>query len=363
MRITTILSALLTLPLAFGYGASAETDRDGDQRSRHGPFRFTNFGCYNLHLETSARYEPVRPGSDAPRGQAFFGLAADGVGEDPSDALFVGPSLLYGDTVVSNGRTCFTCLRGLEHNFGLPPPPLDASILPSDTLFTGIDADAGGDPDAEFNLNSLGLIKYRMNRFTPTYPEDGANRQVFAWRKSPKLLNIGLSRGFLTDGRGRNMFETARGAVFAHTQDTDNRFDDLPILQQQRVFDDMETFQFGIFSDPRLAALRDPDDPMHETLMNNPFYTLHRLEDLGRFRVPQLRDLKNNAPYFHDNSAATIEEALDHHLSDFYTDSPDGRRHPIRLRPRMKRDLLEFLRILKPAFLTRRTRIPIISAI
>jgi cytochrome c peroxidase len=37
--------------------------------------------------------------------------------------------------------------------------------------------------------------------------------------------------------------------------------------------------------------------------------------DMGRFRVPTLRNLKWSAPYFHDGSAATLDEVLDHYLA------------------------------------------------
>lgn len=68
--------------------------------------------------------------------------------------------------------------------------------------------------------------------------------------------------------------------------------------------------------------------------------------DIGRFKVPQLRMLLNNAPYFHDNSAATIEEVVDYFLSDWYNNSPDGRNYPIRLNERERKALIEFLEIL-----------------
>jgi cytochrome c peroxidase len=37
--------------------------------------------------------------------------------------------------------------------------------------------------------------------------------------------------------------------------------------------------------------------------------------DMGRFRVPTLRNLKFSAPYFHDGSAATLDDVLDHYLA------------------------------------------------
>ncbi|MGK3994845.1 hypothetical protein [Sorangium sp. So ce1024] len=414
--------------------------------------RVTNSGTYNLHLEESLRFNPVQPGADPVRGRALFGLAADGDTEDKSQALFEGPSVAFGGTVVSNQRTCFTCHRGLVEELGLPPPPLSASVPLDDALFTGLHGDAQGDPDGMRNLDELALIKYRPNRFNPQRAEDDPFRRVFFWRKSIRLVNLAFSNGFLHDARARTMFETDRGAVFSHTQESDRRFDDLFTVQDGN---DLEAFQFSQLSDPRLAALRDPSDPMFGTLARDPFHTVSigtqaeargkkvferlcmtchnvpnvfnnlsnvealgngetdvknpvfgpavtrtfnigvsernrhglrfshhagggvfepivlplvaedgtvvpyevtidvglaastgRLEDVGRFKVPQLRRLARNAPYFHDNSAMTIEEVVDYFNSDFYNDSKDGRRFPIRLNARQRADLIAFLKIL-----------------
>jgi cytochrome c peroxidase len=37
--------------------------------------------------------------------------------------------------------------------------------------------------------------------------------------------------------------------------------------------------------------------------------------DMGRFRVPTLRNLKFSAPYFHDGSAGTLDDVLDHYMA------------------------------------------------
>ena len=54
--------------------------------------------------------------------------------------------------------------------------------------------------------------------------------------------------------------------------------------------------------------------------------TTGRYEDLHRFKVPQLRQVSKLGPYFHDNSAETLEDAVDYFNSDDYNRSPDGRR-------------------------------------
>jgi cytochrome c peroxidase len=58
--------------------------------------------------------------------------------------------------------------------------------------------------------------------------------------------------------------------------------------------------------------------------------------DIGRFKGPVLRALSSRAPYFHNGSAATLEEVI-----AFYE-----RRFAIGLTPQERADLLAFLRAL-----------------
>jgi hypothetical protein len=71
-----------------------------------------------------------------------------------------------------------------------------------------------------------------------------------------------------------------------------------------------------------------------------------RFEDLHRFKVPQLRRIKDLGPYFHDNSAATLEDVVDYFNGDDYNRSIDGRRYPIHLGSAERKALLAFLRVL-----------------
>jgi cytochrome c peroxidase len=40
-------------------------------------------------------------------------------------------------------------------------------------------------------------------------------------------------------------------------------------------------------------------------------------DDWNKFDVPGLRGIRNTAPYFHNNSAATLEEVVDHYIEFF----------------------------------------------
>lgn len=71
-------------------------------------------------------------------------------------------------------------------------------------------------------------------------------------------------------------------------------------------------------------------------------------EDTGAFKTPTLRDIAKSAPYFHDGSTATLEEAVDIMLAggkpNQYLDKKNLQPH--KLFPDQREDLLNFLRSL-----------------
>jgi len=71
-----------------------------------------------------------------------------------------------------------------------------------------------------------------------------------------------------------------------------------------------------------------------------------RLEDLGKFKVPQLRNLRLGKPYFHDCSAPDLRAVIGYFNSAAYNESADGRRFPIAMTAEEQQDLLAFLLLL-----------------
>lgn len=61
--------------------------------------------------------------------------------------------------------------------------------------------------------------------------------------------------------------------------------------------------------------------------------------DIGLFRTPSLRDVSRTAPYMHDGSVATLEDAIDREV--YYRGLQDG--HPLSLTAEDRRDLKAFL--------------------
>ena len=447
------------------------------------------------------------PGPDVNVGRQNFGLSPDGRSIDNTLALFQGTSQMVGTgVIVSNTRSCGTCHRpdlrdgsgtviddirlGLPHTF-----PLSAVVPTSDALFTGRVADDGNHPDGFNNLNDRGLVLIRPGRFNPNIALNDPFRQVILWRKVPRFVNTALTIGFTNDGRMREVQETVRGAIFSHTQDLDQRFDDLLKVPNPRFpagppdFED-RTRNIAAFIEsttidpPALSALLTPQDTaanpqcsnapsapckiadcyrltgsstcdLATVLAKDPFFTVQlttaqqvygrevfkrqcigchntpnvfgnvdhvpglplsaaprygkafdvgvsqrnkhgldfrafncpsgdpacttkqltpvvlplvkvdgtvvshtvtidpgaaaatgRYEDLFRFKVPQLRRINKLGPYFHDNSAATLEEVLDHFQSSWYRNSADGKKYPIDLDTEKRAAVLAFLRAL-----------------
>jgi cytochrome c peroxidase len=86
--------------------------------------------------------------------------------------------------------------------------------------------------------------------------------------------------------------------------------------------------------------LKEPD-PGRSKVTNKP-------EDTGAFKTPTLRDIAKSAPYFHDGSTATLEEAVDIMLAGGKPNEHLDKKNlqPHKLPPDQREDLLNFLRSL-----------------
>ena len=70
-----------------------------------------------------------------------------------------------------------------------------------------------------------------------------------------------------------------------------------------------------------------------------------KLEDVGKFRIPTLRNIAVTAPYMHDGSIATLEDVLDHYVAGGRTPNPQKTTalSPLTLTVDERRDLIAFL--------------------
>jgi cytochrome c peroxidase len=101
------------------------------------------------------------------------------------------------------------------------------------------------------------------------------------------------------------------------------------------LFTDQQYHNIGIGTDQK------EPDPGRFNVTKKP-------EDTGAFKTPTLRDIAKSAPYFHDGSAKTLEEAVDVMLGggkpNQYLDKKNLEAH--KLEPGQREDLLNFLRSL-----------------
>lgn len=101
------------------------------------------------------------------------------------------------------------------------------------------------------------------------------------------------------------------------------------------LFTDQQYHNVGIGMDQPMP------DPGRFTVTKKP-------EDTGAFKTPTLRDIAKSAPYFHDGSAKTLEEAVDIMLAggkpNQYLDKKNLQ--PQKVLPEQREDLLNFLRAL-----------------
>jgi cytochrome c peroxidase len=109
------------------------------------------------------------------------------------------------------------------------------------------------------------------------------------------------------------------------------------------------------------------DGAYHNTALYQPyaapnvgiFEFTKRPTDRGKFKAPSLRNIALTAPYMHDGSIRTLEEALDHYAAGGRAhDNPlkDPRMRRIVLTEQNRKDLLEFLQSLTDEELTRDPR-------
>jgi cytochrome c peroxidase len=73
----------------------------------------------------------------------------------------------------------------------------------------------------------------------------------------------------------------------------------------------------------------------------------HRPADMGKFRVPTLRNVALTAPYMHDGSVASLEQVIDHYARGGHKNPrQDSRIRPLGLSQTERADLAAFLRSL-----------------
>lgn len=145
-----------------------------------------------------------------------------------------------------------------------------------------------------------------------------------------------------------------------------------PLLNTSNGFNPLPVPPFRVpkgtrFQSVLVSELNQAGNPVHDFLVHNPdgSTTLVQSPDPGislingdfvgfpfgqfsNFKIPILWGVKDTAPYFHDNSAKSLEEVVEHYALFFViaTDTNIDGDPPLVFTPQDKADLLAFLRLL-----------------
>ena len=280
---------------------------------------------------------------------------------DTPDPVTAGARLFFQETFDGNGRTCGTC-HPAENAFTLSPEFV-ASLSADDPLFVADNVPAlAGLESSELLHGPRALILENIDGFD----------QPPVFRSVPHVSDVRQTRPFGWSGSFDFLDDLVRQAVRQHFPRTLNRIEGVDFrlptdeetaaivafLESKTLQLDEPTVDFtpllhtdaqlrgrdlfftdGKCSTCHIGALlttniaidtgltRRPDNgvPVPGCVGDCP--SLGALEDRAGvrcFSVPPLIGLKHSAPFFHDNSAATIREAVAHYTTPWFQDSQGG---------------------------------------
>jgi hypothetical protein len=313
---------------------------------------------------------------------AASGCVTEPAPRDDEDALVAfGRTLFFEQTFEGNGRTCGTCHRE-EDNFGLSPAFI-ATLPDDDPLFVAeTNPDLGRGFENPRLLRSQGLIIENLDGF------DDLDR-VFVLRGTPHTIGLSTSVasregprvGWSGDGApgDGSLRAFSTGAVIQHFTKTTNRIAGVDFrLPTDVELDALEAFvlSIGRQADPVLPlpltnaqAARGQQGFMSQSEGKCAFCHFNAganadpvvfgenagnlnfdtgVEDMpgkpqdgtgelvppddgfgvpgdGTFNTPALVEAADTAPFFHDSSVFTIEDAVDFYNSAAFNNSPAGR--------------------------------------
>lgn len=287
---------------------------------------------------------PDGPGPVEPDPTASHAPGHQQVQGDPAR----GDLVFFEETFGGNGRTCGTC----HPRPNLVLTPEDIAALPrNDLVFVG---------KLDVNRKFIGraLFQYPLGGTSMLKPDIQVQRAVLG------IFNLPRTDPFLTDGRADDLREQIPEAVLLHFHDgVLNRGKRMPTRQE---IEDLVAFMESVQSpsDPGgpgpLAAQGQglffgsagcgichfgpvfTDNDFHNTGVVDDADPDFRVDDIpfdpGRcrldpaandcatsgasFNTPQLGGGRLTAPFFHNNSRATLRRVVEFYNSDSFTDSP-----------------------------------------
>lgn len=316
-----------------------------------------------------------------------------------------GLNLFFYATFKGNGRTCATCHSGTDGTINPAEVQARYKTNPNDPLFRKLDSDNGAGT-AYTRLMTDATIRVTIPLpANVRLADDPTARSVVLDRGVPTTFNTpALDPTLMADGRAPNLAAQALDAVHSHYQNkvepTSTQtshiaaFEKLLVTNAQlavyanggaaptlppgntdsekrgRAFFNpdgmcgichsgpmMNIDSFGShFSTAFVSEFNEHNRPVRTYVFTNPDGTTANvtspdpgralitgnIADVDSFKTPQLWGIKNTAPYFHDNSAKTLQDVVDHYQLAFNIIGPPA----IPLSDQDKADIVAYLKLL-----------------
>jgi cytochrome c peroxidase len=303
-------------------------------------------------------------------------------GDEPGQRAVVvhGRKLFKDETFGGNGRTCTSChslqtgtLAPQDAQVRFIQATLSKQGLTSDPLFRSTDSDDGVSEQYDRLLTNA-TIRAKIDLHpNVSVAADPSARSIIVNRGIPSVINSGLLKAIMQDGRAPDLEHQALAAILGHAQATQlpttnqlheiaqyerslfsrtelanyfkggpapevpqgatpqqkngrrlceqfcffchggpmldqaidgERFFSIGVSELNRIRNPKQTFIFKN-ADGTSQAVTTPD-PGRAAVDGDPAH-------INAFRTPTLWNIRNTAPYFHDNSAKTLEDVVDHY--------------------------------------------------
>jgi cytochrome c peroxidase len=166
----------------------------------------------------------------------------------------------------------------------------------------------------------------------------------YVFKNEAAALSASAQRG-LALFRGRAQCVNCHRIEPAYALFTDNLFHSLSV-GMKRIDHRLARLTTQLAAQGKSGPAKDP------LILNDPdiaelgrFAVTLEPADIGKFRTPSLRNVELTAPYMHDGSINTLEDAVEYEV--YYRSAERG--YPLSLTPDEKQDLAAFLRALTSA--------------
>lgn len=324
MRFSPLAAAVVSIPLAFGCGGGAPTDpvgtsgdaltaaqRDGKMLFMKDTFHGNGRTCQTCHSAETGTLNPeeiTQLYQDDPGNALFRSLDSDdGVGDSYQRlmreatvriAIPLPPNITLLD---DPGARSVTVERGIPST--LDTPALD-NVFMLDGRQPTLESQALGalHDHAQNTVDPTSTELADIADFEKTLFSQGRTRQAYGDGTTPEFPHGTTA----SEKRGEAFFQPGGSCGICHAQN-------LTELPPQTRFTSIGVSEINFAGKPvHRFLVTNPDGSQTEVDSPDPGRMLvtGNVNDNGAFKIPLLWNVKNTAPYFHDNSAATLDDVM-----------------------------------------------------